>query len=96
MRVVLIIAAVLLVAVSAAAVVSDAEPIRQYLSQVTLALAILVLIGVFSQPRQKMPPLTPPPPKSAGSIGAMGLRKLCDKSDGYVSIVFGPPGYRVK
>src|ERR1700674_3579173 len=46
MRVVLIIAALLLVAVSAAAVVSDAEPIRQYLPQVTLALAILVLIGV--------------------------------------------------
>jgi Domain of unknown function (DUF2760) len=59
MRMVLIIAVLLLVAVSAAAVVSDAEPIRQHLSQVTLALAILVLIGVFSQPRQKMPPPTP-------------------------------------
>src|ERR1700730_8777567 len=58
MRVVLIIAALLLVAVSAA-VVSAAEPTRQSLPQVTLALAILVLIGVFSQPRQKMPPLTP-------------------------------------
>jgi len=59
MRVVLIIAALLLVAVSAAAMAPDAEPIRPYLSQVTLALAILVLIGVFWQPRQKMPPLTP-------------------------------------
>jgi uncharacterized protein DUF2760 len=59
MRVVLIIAALLLVAVSAAAVAPDAEPIRPYLSQVTLALAILVLIGVFWQPRQKLPPLTP-------------------------------------
>ena len=59
MRVVLIIAVLLLVAVSAAAVVSVAEPIRQFLSQATLALAILVLIGVVSQPRQKMPPRTP-------------------------------------
>ena len=59
MRVVLIIVAVLLVAVSAAAVVFDAEPFRQHLSQGTLALAILVLIGVFLQVRQKSPPLTP-------------------------------------
>ena len=59
MRVVLIIAALLLMAVSAAAVVFEAEPFRQHLSQVTLALAILVLIGVFWQPRQKLPPQTP-------------------------------------
>jgi len=59
MRVVLIIAAVLLVAVSAAAVVFDAEPFRQHLSQVTLALAILVLIGEFLPLRQKSPPPTP-------------------------------------
>ena len=38
MRVVLIIVALLLVAVSAAAVVFDAEPFRQHLSQVMLAL----------------------------------------------------------
>ena len=55
MRVVLIIGVLLLVAVSGAAVVPVAEPIRPYLSEATLALAILVLIGVFSQPRQKMP-----------------------------------------
>ena len=59
MRVVLIIAVLLLVAVSGAAVVPAAEPIRPYLSEATLALAILVLIGVFSQPRQTMPPRTP-------------------------------------
>jgi Domain of unknown function (DUF2760) len=59
MRVVLMIAALVLVAVAAAAVVFDAGPLRQHLSQVMLALAILVLIGVFSQPRQKLPPLTP-------------------------------------
>src|SRR5271165_6650702 len=60
MRVVLIIAALLLVAVSAAAVVPVAavpvaEPFRQYLTPVALALAILVLIGVFLQPRRKAP-----------------------------------------
>jgi len=59
MKVVLIIGALLLVAVSAAAVAFDAEPFRPYLSQATLALAILVLIGAFLQLRQKSPPLTP-------------------------------------
>ena len=65
MRVVLIIAALLLVAMSGAAVVSVAEPIRPYLSQATLALAILVLIGVFLQPRQNAPPRTPRPNRPA-------------------------------
>jgi hypothetical protein len=59
MRVVLIIAALLLVAASAAAVVSVGEPVRQYLPPATLALAILVLIGVFARPRQQMPQRTP-------------------------------------
>ena len=34
---------------------------RPHLSQVTLALAILVLIGVFWQSREKAPPPSPPP-----------------------------------
>ena len=59
MRVVLIVAVLLLVAVSGAVLVPAAEPIRPYLSEATLALAILVLIGVFSQPRQKAPPRKP-------------------------------------
>ena len=59
MRVVLIVAALLLVAVSGAILVPAAEPIRPYLSEATLALAILVLIGVFSQLRQKAPPRKP-------------------------------------
>jgi hypothetical protein len=53
------IAALLLLAASAAAVAPAAEPMRQYLPEVTLALAILVLIAVFLQPRQKA---APPPP----------------------------------
>ena len=64
MRVVLIIAALLLVAVSAAAFVPAAavpfaEPFRQYLPPVALALAILVLIGAFLQPRRKAPSPAP-------------------------------------
>ena len=64
MKVVLIIAALLLVAVSAAAFVPVgtfpvAEPFRQYLPPVTLALAILVLIAAFLQPRRKAPSPTP-------------------------------------
>ncbi len=54
MRVVLMIAVLLLVAVSAVAVVPVAEPVRQYLPPATLALAVLVLIAVFAQPRQTM------------------------------------------
>ena len=64
MKVVLIIAALLLVAVSAAAFVPVgrvpvAEPFRQYLPPVTLGLAILVLIAAFLQPRHKTPSPTP-------------------------------------
>ncbi len=59
MRLVLIVAAVLLVVVSAAALVPGAEPFRPYLALVTLALAILVVIGVFRQPRQETPLITP-------------------------------------
>ena len=58
MRVVLIVAALLLVAVSGAILVPAAEPMRPYLSEATLAIAILVLIGVFSS-RQKAPPRKP-------------------------------------
>lgn len=63
MRVVLIIAVLLLVAVSAAAVVPVSEPVaqyfepfRQYLPAATLGLAVLVLIAAIAQPNRKMPP----------------------------------------
>jgi hypothetical protein len=64
MRVVLILAALLLVAVSVAAVVPvsavpGVEPFRQDLAPVALALAILVLIGVFLEPRRRAPSPTP-------------------------------------
>jgi hypothetical protein len=73
MRVVLIITVLLLVAVSAAALVPVAEPIpqylalvrqylepaRQYLPQATLALAVLLLVEIFLQPRRTLPPRTP-------------------------------------
>ncbi len=64
MKLVLIISALLLVVVSAAAFVPVgvfpvAEPFRQYLPPVTLALAILVLIAAFLQPSRKAPSPTP-------------------------------------
>ena len=59
MRVVLVLAAVLLVAVSGAALVSPAEPIRPYLSGATLGLAILVLAGLLFQRREN--PVLPKP-----------------------------------
>jgi Domain of unknown function (DUF2760) len=59
MRVVLIVAVLLLIAMSGAAPVPAAEPIRPYLPEATLALAVLVLILVFLQPRQKAPPQEP-------------------------------------
>jgi hypothetical protein len=60
MRVVLVIVALLLMAVSAAAVAYTAEPFRQLLSEATLALAILVLIGAFFQLRQTPTPAAEP------------------------------------
>jgi hypothetical protein len=59
MRVILVIAVLLLVAVSGAAFVPAAAPIRPYLPEATLALAVLVLILVFLQPRQKARPPEP-------------------------------------
>ena len=61
MRLLLMIGALLLVAASAAAVAFDAEPFRPQLSEVALALAILVMIGVFWQMRQKASLPTPAP-----------------------------------
>ncbi|MBV9288668.1 MAG: DUF2760 domain-containing protein, partial [Hyphomicrobiales bacterium] len=65
MRVVLIVVTLLLVAASAAAVAFDAEPFRPHLSQAALALAILVLIGVFWQARQEAPPPAAAPVRPA-------------------------------
>lgn len=59
MRMALIIALLLVLALSGAAVVPAAEPIRPYLSGATLVLAILALIGVFSQQRQEAPASEP-------------------------------------
>ncbi len=64
MKLVLIIAALLLVAVSATAFVPVGtfpvtEPFQQYLPPVTLGLAILVLIAAFLQPSLKAPSPTP-------------------------------------
>jgi hypothetical protein len=59
MRVLLIVAVLLLVAVSGAAFLPAAEPFRPYLSEATLALAVLTAIAAFLQPRQTAPPRKP-------------------------------------
>jgi Domain of unknown function (DUF2760) len=69
MRVVLILAAVLLVAVSGATLVPPAEPIRPYLSGATLGLSILVLIGLFLQRRDHA---VPPKPAAEPALPAPG------------------------
>jgi hypothetical protein len=76
MRLVSMIAALVLVAASAAAVLPVAEPIRQYLPPATLALAVLVLIGVFAQPRQEIPLRTPSaePARPAAAAAAQASR----------------------
>jgi uncharacterized protein DUF2760 len=59
MRVLLIVAVLLLVAVSGAVFLPAAEPFRPYLSEATLALAVLTAIAVFLQRRQTEPPRKP-------------------------------------
>lgn len=54
MRVVLIVAGLLLVAASGAVFVPAAEPFRPQLSEATLALAVLVLIGLCLPQRQRV------------------------------------------
>lgn len=74
MRVLLIVAVLLLVAVSGAAFLPAAEPFRQYLSEATLALAALTAVAAFLQPRQSRQPrkpaaepLRPTPPQTQAS-----------------------------
>ena len=69
MRVVLVIAAVLLVAVSGAALMSPAEPIRPYLSGAALGLAILILAGLLLQRRENV---VPPKPAAEPARPALG------------------------
>jgi hypothetical protein len=59
MRVALILGVLLILAVSGAAVAPATEPLRPYLSNATLALSVLVLIGLLLPARQKPPPSKP-------------------------------------
>lgn len=78
MRVLLIVAVLLLVAVSGAAFLPAAEPYRPYLPEATLALAILTAIIAIAQPRQTAQPRKPvaepvrpaPPPTQANRADA--------------------------
>jgi hypothetical protein len=57
--VLLIVAVLLLVAASGAAFLPAAEPFRLYLSEATLALAVLTAVATFLQPRQTAPSRKP-------------------------------------
>ena len=59
MRVALILGVLLILAVNAAAVAPATEPFRPYLTDATLALSVLVLIGLLLPARQKPPPSKP-------------------------------------
>lgn len=59
MRIALILGVLLILAVSGAAVAPATEPFRPYLTDATLALSVLVLVGLLLPARQKPPPLKP-------------------------------------
>ena len=59
MRVALILGVLLILAVNGTAVVPATEPFRPYLTDATLALSVLVLIGLLLPVRQKPPPSKP-------------------------------------
>jgi len=59
MRVLLIVAALLLVAVSGAVFLPEAEPLRPYLPQATLALAVLTALIAIVLPRNRAQPRKP-------------------------------------
>ena len=59
MKVALILGVLLILAVNGAAVAPATEPFRPYLTDATLALSVLVLIGLLLPARQKPPPSEP-------------------------------------
>jgi hypothetical protein len=59
MRVALILGVLLILAVNGAAVAPATEPFRPYLMDATLALSVLVLIGLLLPAHQKSPPSKP-------------------------------------
>jgi Domain of unknown function (DUF2760) len=59
MRVALILGVLLILAANGAAVAPATEPFRPYLTDATLALSVLVLIGLLLSARQKPPPSKP-------------------------------------
>ena len=72
MRVALILGVLLILAANGAAVAPATEPFRPYLTDATLALSVLVLIGLLLPARQKPPPSKPQaePARAASSAPA--------------------------
>lgn len=82
MRVALILGVLLIVALNGAAVAPGAEPFRPYLTDASLALAILALIGLLLQAGRKPPPAkpqaaparpAPPPPVARADAEVAGF-----------------------
>jgi hypothetical protein len=61
MRVALIIGVLVILAVNGASMAPASEPFRPYLTDATLALSALLLIGLLLPARQKSPPSKPLP-----------------------------------
>ena len=83
MRVALILGVLLILAVSGAAVAPATESFRPYLTDATLALSVLVLIGLLLPARQKPPPSKPQaeparaaPPAPAARVVHTGCKRV--------------------
>src|SRR5215813_1946813 len=77
MRVALILGVLLILAVNVAAVAPPTEPFRPYLTDATLALSVLVLIGLLLPARQKPPPSKPPAEPARAAPPARRCPRRC-------------------
>ena len=74
MRVALILSVLLILTLNAAALAPSSEPFRPYLTDATLALSVLVVIGLLLPTRQKSPPLQPQAELARPTLSAPAAR----------------------
>jgi Domain of unknown function (DUF2760) len=75
MRVALILGVLLILAANGAAVAPATEPFRPYLTDATLALSVLVLIGLLLSARQKPPPSKPQAEPARAALPALAAAR---------------------
>ena len=75
MRVALILGVLLILAANGAAVAPATEPFRPYLTDATLALSVLVLIGMLLSARQKPPPSKPQAEPARAALPALAAAR---------------------